>query len=442
MKKVYTVLFFTFAIFAASCSRSTNSNANTTTAAAETIDVQTAAVKIEQIPSYFEATGTLAGDAQADVAPTIAGKIERVNFDVGSYVNKGDALVTLDPRDAQIRLETAQAQVEQQRRAVTQAEANAAQALANLRQTQARLGVKDGEGFAIENFSQVKSVSAQLAFAEKELARFEKLLSTGDVSKSAYDQRKATRDQLLGQIDEARSNAAISIKAIDTARSAYDAAKSGIASARSAVATGETQIAQAKKTLSDNTIYAPMSGFISERTADPGEYLSPNAPNTKICTIVRTAILRLKIDVPEQNVGKIAQGQGISMQTSAYPDRSFAGTVTRILPSLNATSRTLTVEAEVQNNGGLLKPGQFAIVRITQPKPENAALVPASAVRADGDINKVFVVKDGRVEERVVTTGLLENDRIQIKTGVQEGEVVATGGVEKLHDGVLVRQMN
>ncbi|MCV4684680.1 hypothetical protein OFB94_33910, partial [Escherichia coli] len=76
-------------------------------------------------------------------------------------VKEGDVLVRLDNRDATIRLQQAETQVEQQRQAAQQAEANAEQALANLRQTQARLGIKDGETFRIEDFSQVKSISAQ-----------------------------------------------------------------------------------------------------------------------------------------------------------------------------------------------------------------------------------------------------------------------------------------
>jgi membrane fusion protein (multidrug efflux system) len=191
--------------------------------------------------------------------------------------------------------------------------------------------------------------------------------------------------------------------------------------------------------LSDTAILAPISGFVSERVADPGEYISPSAPNSKIATIVRTSPLRLKIDVPEASIGKVGIGQGITLQTSAYPDRNFAGTVVRILPSLNATARTLTVEAEVQNSDGLLKPGQFATVRITQSQPENAVMVPTSAVKAEGDINKVFVIKDGIAHERLVQTGLLENDIIQIKQGLQEGEVVATSNLGALVDGIFVR---
>ncbi len=431
-----------FSIFLASCSGSsakTNSNA-----AAETkptnVEITTAQAVMQQIPTYFEATGNLASDAQTDVAPTVAGKVIEVNFDIGSYVEKGSVLIRLDPRDAQIRLEQAQAQVEQQRKAVQQAEAGVEQAIANLRQAQVRLGISDGETFNIESFSQVKSVKAQLELAEKELTRTTRLLETGDVSRAQYDQRKSQRDALLGQLDEARSNAAVAVRAIDTARAAVNTARTVAGQARAAVATAQTQVDQAQKSLGDTTVYAPISGYISERNSDLGEFISPNVPNSKVATIVRTAVLRLKIDVPEQSVGKISIGQGISAQVAAYPDRNFAGTIVRLAPSLNTTSRTLTVEAEIENIGGLLKPGQFATVRITQSKPESAVMVPTSAVRTEGEINKIFVVKDGVANERLVQLGFLENDMIEVKQGIQENETIATSNLDKLGDGVIVRQ--
>lgn len=408
-------------------SKVSNANANAT-AQPTPVDVSTTQAVVKQIPTYFEATGNLAGDASTDVAPAVAGKIVEVNFDVGSFVQKGSVLVRLDDRDARIRLEQAKDQVEQQKKAVNQA-------IAALRQAQVRLDVKDGQTFDIATFSQVKSVTAQLTLAEKELARTQHLFDTGDVSKSTLDQRRSQRDALIGQLDEARSNAAVAVKAINSAEAA-------VASARSGVATAQTQVEQAQKAVTDTVIYSPMSGSVSERVSDPGEYISPSAPNAKIATIVRTSPLRLKIDVPEASIGKVALGQSITLQTSAYPDRNFAGTVARILPNLNVSARTLTVEAEVANGDGLLKPGQFATVRITQSKPENAVMIPATAIKAEGDINKVYIVKDGVAREKIIQTGLLENGLIQAKQGIAEGDIIATSNVNTLFDGVLIRQMN
>ncbi|HVE59191.1 MAG TPA: efflux RND transporter periplasmic adaptor subunit [Pyrinomonadaceae bacterium] len=438
---VFAVSAIIFSIFLASCSGSkAQVNVNVNAEQKPNVEITTTQAVVRQIPTYFEATGNLASDAQTDVAPTVAGKVIEVNFDVGSFVNKGDVLLRLDPRDAQIRLEQAQAQVEQQRKAVQQAEANVEQAIANLRQTQVRLGIGDGETFNIESFSQVKSTKAQLELAEKELARTTRLLETGDVSRAIYDQRKSQRDDILGRLDEARSNAAVAVKAIDTARAAVNTARTNVSQARAAVATAETQVDQARKAVNDTAVYAPISGYVAERNSDLGEYISPSVPNSKVATIVRTAVLRLKIDVPEQSIGKVSVGQGISAQVTAYPDRNFAGTIVRILPTLNTTQRTLTVEAEVENTNGLLKPGQFATVRITQSKPEPAVMIPTSAVRAEGEINKVFVVKDGVANERLVQLGFLENDMIEVKQGIQEGETVATSNLDKLGDGVIVRQ--
>src|SRR5687767_14360201 len=226
------------AIISSGCSGSSAANTNV---AAETpvVDITTAQAVVLPIPAYIEATGNLASDAQTDVAPAIAGKIVEVNFDIGSYVNQGDVLLRLDARDAAIRVEQARAQVEQQRKAVDQANAGAEQALANLRQTQARLGITDGQTFQIKDFSQVKSITAQLELAEKELRRSERLLESGDIARNIYDQRPSQRDSLLGQLDEARSNAAVAIKSIDTARAAYEAARAAAASARAGIATLE-----------------------------------------------------------------------------------------------------------------------------------------------------------------------------------------------------------
>jgi multidrug efflux pump subunit AcrA (membrane-fusion protein) len=422
------------------CSSGNSAAATNANAQPPTVDVTTEAAVIKPIPTYIEATGSLASEAQTDVAPNVSGKIVEVNFDIGTYVNQGDVLVRLDPRDGQIRVEQARAQVEQQRQAVNQANANADQALANLRQTQARLGITDGQTFQIKDFSQVKTATAQLQLAEIELRRAERLLETGDISKSIYDQRKSQRDAVIGQLDEARSNANIAIKAIDTAREAYNVAKAAASTAKAAIATLEAQVAAAEKSITDTVVRAPISGFISEKNSDVGEYISPNTPNSKLATIVRTSTLRMKIDIPESEIGKVATGQGISLSTSAYPDRNFAGTVARIAPSLNTTARTMSVEAEVQNSEGLLKPGQFATVRITQSKPEPAVVIPVKGVKTVGDTNSVFVIKDGIAREQFVQLGLLEGDMIQVKRGLIDGDRVATSNLNLLTDGVFVRQ--
>jgi len=199
------------------CSGGSDSSNTSSVPSAPIIEVETAKVISDELPTYLEVTGNLSGDEQSDVAPAIGGKIAEVRFDIGSFVKKGELLVRLDSKDAEIRLD-------QSKKAVDQA-------VANLRQTQSRLGVVDGEVFDIERFSQVRSVRAQLDLAEKELERATRLRASGDISQSAFDMRKSQRDALLGQLDEARSNAAVAVKAIETAFGSFDAFKASFADA-------------------------------------------------------------------------------------------------------------------------------------------------------------------------------------------------------------------
>jgi RND family efflux transporter MFP subunit len=286
----------------------------------------------------------------------------------------------------------------------------------------------------------VRNAKAALDLAEAEYNRSARLLETGDISRSQFDQRKAQRDQARSAYQTALNGANQRFAAIRTATAQVQTAQAAVKAAQAAVGAAQAQVNSALKGVNDAAVLAPITGYISERVADVGEYISPNTPNSKIATILRTSTLRMKIDVPEQSIGKIATGQSISLQTTAYPDRNFAGTVARISPSLVAAARTMTVEADVPNSEGLLKPGQFATVRIAQSKPEPAVMIPAVAVRTDGDVSRVYVIKDGAAHEKLVQLGLLEDDMIQIKQGLVEGDVVATSNINVLIDGILVRQ--
>jgi RND family efflux transporter MFP subunit len=184
-------------------------------------------------------------------------------------------------------------------------------------------------------------------------------------------------------------------------------------------------LALARKNLSYANIPAPIDGYVSERTADLGEYVSPQQ---KVATIVRTNPLRIRIDIPEQAIPEVRVGQSVSVTTSAWPDKNFAGRVARIAPNVSATSR------------GALKPGQFATVRLLQERAEPAVLVPARAVVTEAGVSRVFVIKDGHAEQRLVQTGQTEGDLIEIKTGVAADEQVATSSLEQLSDGIAVKQ--
>ena len=372
------------------------------------VEVTTAAAIKRDLPRFFEATGSLAGDQQTDVAPQTSGKVVAVGVDIGSYVRRGQMLVRLDDAELKLHVAQASAQVEQAKAAVRQAEE--------------KIGLRSGQAFDPNRVADVAAAKVTLELAEKNLTRAEKLIESGDVSRSFYDEQRARRDQLREQYEVALAQARQNYAGVDVARTN--------------VANAQAQLALAQKNLQYAVIPAPIDGYVSERVADLGEYVSPQQ---KVVTIVRTNPLRIRIDVPEQSIPEVKVGQSVSISTSAWPDKNFSGRVARIAPNVSATSRTLTVEAEIENSNNALKPGQFATVRILQDRAEPAVLIPARAVRNEAGVNRVYVIKNGHAEQRLVQTGQTEGDLIEVKNGVAADEQVATSNLENLSDGIAIK---
>src|SRR5436190_4845033 len=393
------------------CKRS-NGQTNATASASTTpaiIEVSTMAAVSRQLPQYFEATGSLAANEQTDVAPEASGKIAAVGVDIGTFVKKGQMLVRLEDADFKDRAQQAQAQLDQ--------------AKATLEQNRAKIGLRSGQKFNPENVPEVAAARAALDLADKNLHRYEKLVESGDVSRANLDQQKSQRDQASEQykalIHQAEQNYA------------------AIANSQAAVEAAQANLSLAKRNLTYTTVVAPMAGFVSDRPADIGEYISPQQ---KVATIVSLNPLRVKIDVPEQAIPQIHQGQSVSVSVSAYADRTFSGRVARISPNVTATSRTLTVEADVDNPNGELKPGQFATIRVLLPQKGTALMVPQRALRTISGATYVFVIKNGFAQQRLIQSGQTESDMVEIKSGISADEVVAISNVDQLSDGVAVRQ--
>ena len=394
------------------CSRSNGQGNNARASASPTpaaIAVSTTAAVLRQLPRYFEANGSLAANQQADVAAETSGKVAAVGVDLGSSVRRGQMIVKLDDADFRIRVEQAQAQLDQ--------------AKATLRQNEAKIGLRPGQKFNPENVPEVRAARFAFELADKNLKRYEKLVETGDISRSTYDQQKSQRDQMEEQYQAL----------IHLAQQNY----ATVANSQAAVDAAATQVALAKRNLGYTVVVSPMPGYVSERPADVGEYVSPQQ---KVATVVNLNPLRVRIDIPEEAIPQVHTGESVSVSVSGYPDRSFAGRVARVSPNVTTASRTLTIEADVENSKAELKPGQFATVRILLPQTASAVLVPQRSLRTISGSTYVFVIKNGHAEQRLVQPGQTEGDLIELKSGVAADEIVATGNVDQLSDGVAITQ--
>ena len=388
------------------------------------IEVSTSNAAAREVPSYIQATGSLIADETSDVSSQTSGQVVATPVGVGAFVRQGDVIARLNDRDARLRLR--------------QAEAGVTQAVAGVRQAEARLGLQPGGNFDAVAIPEVRSASSNLEQAQAELRlaeanekRYRALVETGDVALSVYDQFRTQRDTARARLNAARQQFEA---AVNTARQSNQA----IQTAQAAVESARAQVAIAQKAVTDAIIRAPYAGFVSNRPIAVGEYVTPASV---IATVLRTNPIKLQLQVQEGEVPFISQGMGVSLEVEAHRDRKFAGRVTAVNPAIDPASRAATVEAEIENSDNALRSGMFATARIARQGGNRAVYVPRAAVLADPNTQsyRVFVIKGDTAKLRVVQIGTEEGGSVQILSGVEPDEIVATSNLQQLYEGAKVR---
>jgi len=328
-------------------------------------------------------TGTLAADEEMFTGFKVAGRISEIAVDLGSLVRKDQLLARLDATDFHLRVE---------------------QAEAALRQARARLGLPPegaDDRVDIEQTAPVKETRAVLDEARLSRERMAKLFEKGYVSRGDFD--LAVSKQLV-------------------AESRYQASVEEVRDRQALLAQRRSELALARQQLADTTLYAPIDGAVRERKASVGEFLAAGAP---VVGLVRIHPLRLKVAVPERESAAIRVGQVVKVRIEG-DDIEHPGRVVRLSPVLEKQNRTLTVEAEVDNRQGRLKPGSFARAEILVETEQAVVLAPASSIVTFAGIEKVIIEKEGRAVERRIRTGRRLGDRVEIVEGLASGERIVS----------------
>ncbi len=432
-------LVFVVALLGTACGRSesranardgntavaTTTTTTTTETAAPVVVIATAKAVAREVPSFIQATGSLIANETSDVASPTSGQVTATPVGVGAFVRQGDVLARLNDRDARLRLRQAQSGVQQ--------------AVAGVRQAEARLGIRPGGNFDAVTIPEVRAANANLEQAQAEFRlaeanerRYRELVETGDVAVAVYEQYRTQRDTARARVNSARQQLEV---AINTARQSNQA----IQSAEAAVETARSQVAIAQKAVADAVIRAPYAGYVSNRPVAIGEYVSPASI---VATVLRTNPLKLQLQVAEAEAPFITPGMGVSLEVDAYRNKKFAGSVTAVNPAIDPVSRAAIVEAAVENGDNALRAGMFATARVVRPGGNRAVFVPRSAVLSDQNTQsfRVFVIQGDTAKLRVVQIGAEEGDMMQILSGVQADEVVATSNLEQLFEGARVQQ--
>lgn len=353
-----------------------------------------------QHPRYVPASGTVEAAETADTGFQIAGRVARVFVDEGQPVRKGQVLAELDATDY-------------------------------------RYGLQASEG---------QAAAAQAAFEKAEAGtRAEEL----EQARAAYD-RAQDEYQRYKRLYERKSMAAADFTKVEAAYRAaaaqYEMAKNGArredrAAAQAMVRQAEAQVQVHRKQIADTRLLSPIDGVVARRSVDPGEMVSAGLP---VFSIVALNPARVRVGIPEADIGLIRTGQTARVTLPALPGSEFMGSVILVGVAADPNSRTFSAKISVPNPGLQLKAGMIAEANIEASGTVDAVVIPGEAIVHDAQgstLVYVYYPESKRVHARRVEPGEVRDRGVEILSGLSGDELIVVAGQHKVREGSPVEVM-
>ena len=353
--------------------------------------------KVQEHETIFVSGTVSTPDSPAVLSFLVSGKVIFVGPREGEYVKKGQVLAQIDPTDFRLSLKNAEAQKDKAHAAMEKAMNPARPEL-------------------------LERARIEHERAEDEHRRMKMLYESNSLAPNDYEKFKAAYETAKQQYEEARAGGQKEDK--DLSRAAYDQA--------------EAQRQIAAKALSDATLYAPISGYISKRLIETGDTASAGRP---VFEIVQLDTVEVNVGVPETDMHLVKIGQKVSIRIPALPNQSFEGTVRIINVSADPGTRTYMTRISVPNPGHVLRIGMVAEARIAGDQKISLMTLPGEAiVRDDQGATMVFVYfpEQGRVYRKRVKVGAFRGTEVEIREGLSGDESIVIGGQDHLLDGMTV----
>lgn len=307
--------------------------------------------------------------------------------------------------------------------------------------------VRTGQLLAIleipELSAQVHQADAEVRHSEEEILRADDEVNRAKADyaavHAAYVRLKQAAEQRAGLIAEQELDDAMGKDG--SAEAQVEAAKSSLSAAKLQLNVSKAN-AEHYSALSDySRITAPFDGVVTWRYADTGALIQAGTSNETSMPVVKLAqinILRLRMPVPESLAASVREGEPADIRVQATNEH-LSGTVTRFTNSLDRSTRSMQVEVDVPNKGFELSPGMYADVSLRVQNQNNALTVPIQAVSKSGEKSVVLLVNsDDLVEQREIRTGIEDPNRVQVLSGLNEGDRVIVGNLAAFQPGQKV----
>lgn len=214
-----------------------------------------------------------------------------------------------------------------------------------------------------------------------------------------------------------------------------DNAETKLKMAQTELSSAYASLSNANKQYEYGVVTAPVSGNVANKTAVIGQVVPAGL---SLMTVQNSNQVYAVVNVEQKDMGILKNGMLAEVRVDAYPNQVFSGVVDIINPVAAVANRMFRVKIKISNQDGRLKPGMFVKTSIILGAETQALFVPQNAIFQKQGIYYVYVVEDGKVVKKQVTVGLVKEDFIEIKTGVQEKMLIAISNINTLKDGDFV----
>lgn len=267
------------------------------------------------------------------------------------------------------------------------------------------------------------------------------LLARFEASEQESARKSAEADRVAAESDLANARWVLDqngqlLKAGAIAQQVFKNSEQAVAAAQARLAAAEARLRAVRNQERDTRVVSPTTGIVSKRLVEGGEHVAQGAP---LFTVVRNSVLELAASVPARRSSALRVGQVVHFVADA---RQFDGRVARLSPTIDPTTRALTVYVQIPNPGGLLRGGTFATGRVVSQTLHGALVVPTAALRQSAEDGKPFVyrIEGTTLNVAPVQIGIVDERQglVQVSEGLKAGDRVIVGNVGTLGRGMQV----
>lgn len=401
MKYLLTFAVVTLALAGASGCASKEEPATTAAPIVQGIKMET--ISQQSVDESYEAVGTVRAKNSSVVSAKVMGSIVAMKVREGDTVRAGQVLVEIDSREALIQTQKSGAGLVEVKAALDEVDRS----------------IKGAE-------SSQTAAEANRRLATSTFRRYQQLLERQSVSSQEFDEVRAKREMADAEAETAARM-----------RQSLEAKRRQVLSR---IDQAKADVAGSKVYSSFSRITAPINGIVVSRQADVGYMAAPGAP---LLTIESGSDYRLEAAVQESQINRIHLRDQVRVQVDALGPSDLAGIVVEIVPAADPASRTYLVKISIAlptGNQQIIRSGLYGKARFITGQAQ-AITVPQQAVVERGQLTSVYVVdQSGIARMRLVKTGKTYGDRIEVLSGLREGEQIVVDGVKALNDGSRVRE--